>query len=225
MMVTRPLFKGVLHAFTALLYIIAIPYLAARIPNKLRWPIGTYLVSIISHLVISSCLHLTSWSPGMETLHLLTRRLDHIMIFLAIAATYYAAIVTVLNDISRFVIYFLSMGIILGIITRVWFTDAPQIIIALPYIMMGWALMLDTSVPSKLLDRLPVGSMIALFGGISYTIGALIYAMKYPNPYPMYIGFHELFHICSTIGTILFTIVIFNYAIPYYINTHNKEPI
>lgn len=122
------------------------------------------------------------------------------MIFVKIAATYYAAIATVFSDINSLVIYVLAIGTILGIVIRIFFTKAPKIVIGLPYIIIGWAILLDPYIMLEVMNRIPTGSVIALLAGISYTVGAFVYIAKYPRGWLPYVGYHELFHIFTIIG-------------------------
>lgn len=217
MITSRPLFKGVFHTIAAILYIFALPYLRAQIPIDLNYPLNIYLFTVIGHFMVSSIFHLIPWTPRMTALHLQVRRLDHVVIFMTIAATYYAAIATVMSDINHIVIYFLGLGTTLGIIIRIFFTNAPQVLIMLPYLLMGWSLILDPNLIISLFKRLPMGTFIGSLGGILCTIGAGIYTFQRPNPCPRYLGFHELFHIFATIGIMLLTVAIFRYSIPYYV--------
>jgi hemolysin III len=118
------------------------------------------------------------------------------------------------------VLYTLNIGTILGIFTRLVFTDAPQIVIGISYLLVGWAILLDPYILVILSDRIPTGTIMAIIGGLSYTLGGLIYTFKYPRLWPRIMGYHELFHIFTIIGTISFTICIFNHAVPYYISNY-----
>lgn len=210
----RPLFKGVFHLMTMISYMIVLPSLIEKIPQGLERPLKLYLFSIIGNFGASTLLHIIDWTPEYV---IYPQRLDHVMIFVKIAATYYVAICTIMHDINPIVIYIIIMGTILGILIRLLFTQAPNIIIALPYLLVAWSALLDPYILLEFLDRIPIGFMLAIIGGLSYTIGAYIYMIKYPNPWPKYMGYHEIFHIFTIIGAVLFTICIFDHAIPYHV--------
>jgi hemolysin III len=188
------------------------------IPSTLKFPLIFYLLAIIGNFGCSTLLHIINWSDEI-TPHL--RRLDHIMIFIKILATYCASISTVIPDINLLVKYVITVGTILGLFSRIYFTEAPKLIIAIPYFIVGWAILLDPYAISLIIQRIPVGALIALLGGIMYSIGGYIYSKQYRLPCHRYIGYHELFHIFSIVGTSLFAFCVFNYMIPYYnmINT------
>ena len=184
------------------------------IPSELGLPLTIYLLAIILNFGSSTLLHIIPWPDDIV---IYPRRLDHSIIFIKIAATYYAIIVTVLPNISKSVTNIINVGTLLGIITRLLFTDAPHAIIAISYLLVGWAIMLDPYMLILMRNRIPLGTILACIGGLSYTMGALIYTFKCPKLCPTFMGYHELFHIFTIIGTILFTICIFYHAIPYYL--------
>jgi hemolysin III len=77
-------------------------------------------------------------------------------------------------------------------------SNAPRVLSTAIYLLMGWVVI----IPFKsLIEAMPLSIIILLVsGGISYTIGAIIYALKKPNPFPPYMGFHEVFHIFVIMG-------------------------
>jgi hemolysin III len=221
-MSNRPLLKGYSHLISTFIYLFTFPYLISLIPTELKFPFTIYVLSIICNFGCSTLLHVIPWNKNSE---IYMRRLDHIMIFFNIDATYYAAISTIMYDINPLVIYILFIGTITGVITRLFFTDAPKIFISLPYFIIGWAIIFDPYTFLNIIERTPEGSMIAFMGGISYTLGALIYTMEYPKLWPKYMSYHELFHIFSIIGSTLMAVCLFKYGIPYYLKNFsiNKD--
>jgi hemolysin III len=71
---------------------------------------------------------------------------------------------------------------------------------------MGWVAIL--ALPAFLRALPPLGFILLLLGGVLYTIGAVIYARKWPDPFPRVLGFHEIFHIFVIAGSISFAVVI-----------------
>lgn len=209
----RPLLKGVFHLLATITYLTAFPYLKSLIPPGLELSFTIYTLSIIGNFACSTLLHIIHWSKDNEVY---LRRLDHVMIFIMIASTYYAAISTIMHDINSIVLYILWTGTLIGIATRLFFTDAPKIFISLPYFLIGWSLLFDPYIIFKLIERVPDGSLIALLGGLSYSLGAIIYTLEKPKLWPKYMSYHEVFHILSIIGSTLFAVCLFNHGIPYY---------
>lgn len=207
----RPLLKGVFHIIATLFYIKIFPYLLYNTPEELKICSILYLSSIIANFGTSSLFHFIPWS---DRYILYIRRLDHIMIFYNIAATYYIAICTMMKDVHVIVPFFLVISLITGLIIRILFTEAPPKIIAAPYLLMGWSILLDPLIIVKSIIKFPIGSFIACLAGVFYTTGGIIYLKQYPCPCPGYLGHHELFHICTIIGSLLFTLCFFGYIIP-----------
>lgn len=101
-----------------------------RVPISLKSVIMFYLLTILAHFGCGAFLHIINW-PKRRAIY--PRRLDHIVIFFKIIATYYVAIATVIPDINPLILQIVKIGTLLGIISRVLFTDAPTWFIALPY--------------------------------------------------------------------------------------------
>lgn len=216
----KPLLKGVIHAVGTLGYVFACPWLIQKIPSPLEIPIYFYLISVILNFGSSAIYHLIKWPKHLE---IYPKRIDHVMIFIKIGATYYASIITVIPDINPLVFKVLTIGILLGLLIRIFFTKAPKMIIALPYILVAWSGVLDLNLLIKLKERTPEGFPLVLIAGICYTIGAIFYMLKYPRPCPKWIGSHELFHIFTILGASLLTIFIFDFAIPFWLNQNGFE--
>jgi hemolysin III len=207
----KPLFRGILHLIASIVYIKLFPLLYAIIPSELKFPLTLYLLSVILNFSCSALFHTINWPKNIK---LYLRRLDHVIIFIKILSTYYALIKTIFININTLVICVVTSGSIIGILLRIFYTDAPKIIIGIPYVLIGWAILLDTEILIITMYNLPKVYILLFVGGLSYTIGALFYILKYPNLCPKYFGPHELMHLLSVIGTSLFTICIFLYGIP-----------
>lgn len=214
----RPLLKGIFHLLASIIYIILLPHLYELIPAELKLSLTIYLLVIIGNFGASALFHLIKWPKHI----IWPRRLDHIMIFIKIAISYYIIITTIFININILVIYLLIIGIMTGIILRIFHTKASKMMIAIPYIIMGWSIIFDIPVLINYIFIEPIGALILISGGLCYTIGAIVYMTKSPKLCPTYMGYHELLHVCSIIGTTLFTIFIFNYSIPHYLQYNNQ---
>lgn len=138
------------------------------------------------------------------------RKVDHSMIYVLIAGTYTPIVLTYLPQPNSmyFLIAIWAIAII-GIIVKLFWMNAPRLISTVVYLLMGWALVFDFSAFSAV----PIGCMgLIAAGGLSYSIGALIYIIKKPNWFSTF-GFHELFHIFVMIGTIFHFMAIFIFII------------
>ena len=137
------------------------------------------------------------------------RKLDHIAIFIMIAGTYTPICFLFLDGIWRWSILLLQWILVIsGVILKLLVLNTPRWVTITIYLVQGWVAIIPIYQLTKVM---PLGSILLLFaGGLSYTIGAIIYKLKKPNPLPEKFGFHEIFHIWILIGAIL-------HYIPMYI--------
>ena len=139
------------------------------------------------------------------------RKLDHIAIFFMIAGTYTPISYIYMDGWWRWgVIGAQWLLVILGLVFKLVYIHGPRWLTTVIYVVMGWILIIPLN---QLLVTMPLNSlMLLLGGGIAYTLGALIYALKKPNPLPGVFGFHEIFHLLVLLGAVLHYMVIY-YAI------------
>ena len=140
---------------------------------------------------------------------LLSRKLDHSMIFFLIAGSYTPICFKYLPDNKGIIfVCVLFVVAILGVIMKIFWLNAPRVLYTLIYLVMGWAILFDIDsfsyVPIDLLYYI-------LISGISYSIGAIIYVFKKPN-FKLF-GFHEIFHVFILTGTLIQLIVYTIYII------------
>jgi len=139
----------------------------------------------------SSVYHLLNISERINTL---LRRIDHMMIYVLIAGTYTPICVLGLTGawgVSMLITAWVMavLGIILSV---VWF-GAPRWLSTAIYLLMGWLVVLPFY---QLIHSLPIGGITWLvIGGLLYTIGAVIYGLKWPRINSRWFGFHEIFHL------------------------------
>jgi hemolysin III len=126
------------------------------------------------------------------------RRFDHANIFLLIAGTYTPLSLTALAPPkSGILLAVVWGGAALGIAFRVFWLSAPRWLYVPIYLALGWAAVLYAG---DLIAFDGVAMLLVLAGGIAYSLGAVFYALKRPNPVPGVFGFHELFHACTSVA-------------------------
>jgi hemolysin III len=104
------------------------------------------------------------------------------------------------------------VGAVAGITLRQVWLDAPKWAIALPYLVVGWSAL---AVLPELLHKMGgIGFTLILIGGLFYTAGAIVYALKKPDPSPRVFGYHEIFHACTVVGAVLHFVAIAAFALP-----------
>ncbi len=170
---------------------------------KLLVGVSLFGVSLIALYAASSVYH---FANGSERKLLILRKLDHAMIYVLIAGTYTPVLLQYMAGLKGWLfVAAIWTCALLGIIIKLCWFSAPRWLQTMLYIAMGWAILFDMSVLQSM-EGLAVFLLAA--GGISYTIGAVIYMFKRPNLASAF-GFHELFHIFVLLGSLFHFIMIF----------------
>ncbi len=124
---------------------------------------------------------------------LILRRLDHIMIFMVIAGSYTPVCLVPLRGAWGWSLFGIIWGIaIIGVTIKIFSMNVPRWISTMIYLGMGWMCVIAVY---PLVMALELKSLFWLaLGGLFYSVGAIVYALKRPNPFPGLIGFHEIWH-------------------------------
>jgi hemolysin III len=130
------------------------------------------------------------------------RRMDKLAIFFMIAGTFTPVCYFYLDGAYRWSMIAFQWGLVgVGLISQIYFPKAPRKLYAVIYLLMGWS---GLFVIKQVLANMPFAQGVLLFsGGIAYTVGGIIYAVKKPRMFPGIFSFHELFHIMVLIGGVL----------------------
>jgi hemolysin III len=161
--------------------------------------ISIYSVSILGLFGTSALYHRRTWkSPRSK---LVMRRLDHSMIFVFIAGTYTPfAMLAMPAGTARWVLAVAWGGALAGVVLKVAWPHAPPWVGVPIYIALGW---IAVFVLPDLLHNGGVAALVLLLvGGALYTVGAVFYATRWPNPWPRTFGFHEFFHAATALAAI-----------------------
>jgi hemolysin III len=207
----RPLLRGWMHAGAFVAVLIAGPLLVSDAPNaRVATVLGIYVASIAALFGVSASFHRVKWSPRARRI---MRRADHGTIFVGIAGTYTAVAGICLSGWTRVLVLALVWtGAVVGIVLRQVWLDAPKWAIALPYIVVGWSAL--AVIPQLVHTMGGEGFGLLLAGGVAYTAGAIVYALRKPDPFPTVFGYHEIFHACTVVGAILHFVAIAAFALP-----------
>ena len=127
------------------------------------------------------------------------RKMDRLAIFFMIAGSYTPICYFFLDDDWRLPMISVQWGLVaFGLLSQIFFPRAPRMIYAIIFLIMGWLVVLPIN---QLLDSMSTAQVSLLFiGGISFSCGALFYALKRPLLLPGIFSFHELFHVMVLIG-------------------------
>lgn len=128
------------------------------------------------------------------------RKIDHIMIFVFIAATYTPICLVTLGGGWGWSMFGSVWGVtVAGFVLKIFWLNAPRWLYTAIYLMMGWIIIIGIW---PLVQSLAFGGIMWLIaGGVFYSIGAVIYGLKKPDPWPGILGFHEIFHLFVLAGS------------------------
>lgn len=165
-------------------------------PGTERLTMVIYALCITAMLGVSATYHRRRWS---ESAHLLMNRLDHCMIFLAIAGSYTPLVAHYLSGWQRpAVLIVVWAGAAVGIGIQWLPRRVPRWFETLVYALVGWSVVIAGP---QLVSSIPnIDLWLVFLGGLAYTLGAVVYAFKRPDPWPETFGFHEVFHALTVLG-------------------------
>lgn len=193
----KPRLRGVLHliAFpTALIAGLALVALGQDLATRLACAVFVLTACLL--FGISATYHRGTW----RTEHtLMLRRFDHANIFLIIAGTYTPIAASLLSPRSAVTLLIICWtGALIGVGFRVFWTGAPRWLYVPAYVALGWVAIFYMP---QMLDGGGWGVVsLILAGGLAYTLGALVYGLKRPDPSPAWFGYHEIFHALTIAG-------------------------
>jgi len=207
----KPVLRGWSHVLATIAAIALAPIFIAFGPGGSDGTVvSVYAIAVVGVFGVSAAYHRFDWTPRV---HALIRRLDHSMIFVFIAATYTPVGFFALElGAAKLVLSVVWSGALLGVVGRVAWLNAPRWALIAPYPVVGWAALL---VIGDIWRGLGVaGSTLLFIGGGLYTLGALIYAVRRPDPWPRWFGYHELFHLLVVAAVAVHYVAIAFYALP-----------
>ncbi|MDO5025035.1 MAG: hemolysin III family protein [Trueperella sp.] len=193
----KPRLRGWIHSFTApvaflngLSMVILASDVGARAASAVFFVCGLLLFAG------SGIYHVGPWKPQVKSI---LRRIDHSNVFLLIAGTYTPLAVILLDGRSeKIVLTIVWVGALLGSLFHILWITAPRWLYVPLYIALGWVAI--WFLPEFWNNGSPVIVWLLIAGGIAYTVGAVFYGLRWPNPWPKWFGFHEFFHSGTVIG-------------------------
>jgi hemolysin III len=205
----KPRMRGWLHAYAfgvAVVCGIVLCSLAAARPG---WsPLVSclvYSVTVCALFGTSALYHRRVWS---ERGYKIMRRLDHSMIFVFIAGTYTPFSVLLLpHRLGMIILAVVWGGAVAGVTMKMVYPHGQRWLSAPLYLALGWVAI---AVLPDILHRGGVATLVLLAcGGAAYSVGAVFYALRRPNPWPTVFGHHEFFHACTLVAAICHHIAIY----------------
>ncbi len=194
---TKPLLRGYIHQASFFIALCACAVLLTQAQGaKEVLAIVVYSLSLVNLLGVSALYHRRKWtSKGYSTM----KRLDHSSIFLLISGTITPICLIALPEkTAQLLLIFTWLIAGVGIIQAIFWSKAPKWFRSIIYVSAGWIVIpfineLRMNLSSEVLQAIFVG-------GILYTLGAIIYALRRPNPIPNIFGYHEVFHLLVVIA-------------------------
>jgi hemolysin III len=188
----KPRLRGVSHQWAFFVSLITGAALVIAAPaGEATLACAIYALSVAALFGASALYHRIDWASVNARRWM--RRLDHSMIFLLIAGTYTPfALLALDGTIGTVILVAVWTGAVAGIVLKLCWIDAPKWFVALVYVLLGWV---AVAAFPDLIDELGITATAMVgAGGVLYTIGAVVYAAKRPDPVPTVFGYHEVFH-------------------------------
>jgi hemolysin III len=209
----RPLLRGYFHAAAAVASLggtIALGRLSASDGLK-QASLLIYGSTTVLLFTVSALFHTRGWAPHW---HRTIRRIDRASIFLAIAGTYTPIIFNIVPAPQRTGLLLIVWGLAgLGGAAVAPLLRVPRWLVVTLYLMLGWIAL--TLIPELAAARGLNAILLLGLGGLLYTAGAVVYALRWPRLWPRIFGFHEVFHLLVIAANAVFFVFMLQDVIPF----------
>ncbi|MQY28505.1 hypothetical protein NRB56_40890 [Nocardia sp. RB56] len=200
--VVRPLMRGWIHTYAVGFAAVAgavLVSVAATRSALAGWSTLVYAVTVCGVFGVSATYHRVTWRSDRTRMRM--KRADHSMIFLFIAGSYTPfALLGLPRRAGVTLLTVVWIGAAAGVALKLLWPTAPRWVGVPLYLLLGWAIV---PVAATLTHRVGVTPMVLLLvGGIAYSVGAILYAAKWPDPWPRVFGHHEFFHAATVLAAI-----------------------
>jgi len=188
-----PVLRGLFHlwAFVAAIAAGVVLVVLADGPREIvsSW---VYAAALAAMFGASALYHRFPWRSTAKRLW--ARRLDHSTIFVFIAGTYTPFALLLFAGVTQWLVLVLVWGgAALGLALELIWIDSPRWLSAIAYLAVGWVGVL--TIPQLFSGAGVAVAVLLLVGGGLYSVGAVVYATRWPDPFPRVLGFHEVFHL------------------------------
>jgi hemolysin III len=198
----KPRLRGVSHEIAAAAFAVAGVWLVrGAAEGRATVAAAVYALSLVTLFGVSALYHVPTWAPGPRAF---LRRCDHAAIFVLIAGTYTPVCLLAFDgDALLTAVWGVAA---LGIALELLWPAKPRWVLAGLCVAMGWALAAQWGAVSAGVG--PDNMKLLAYGGAAYTLGAVAYAAKRPDPFPRVFGYHEIFHALTIVAAVLHFIVV-----------------
>jgi hemolysin III len=186
----RPLLRGVLHEVAFVVVALVGVAFLAELDGRRLVGAAAFAASAAIMLGASALYHRRTWGPNAR---LWMRRADHAGIYLLIAGTYTpVGLLCLHGTVQKVVLAVVWGGAALAIATKLCWVAAPKWMSVFFGLTLGWV---GVAAMPQLAHTAGLAAVALLgAGGIAYTVGAIVYGLKRPDPFPRVFGYHEIFH-------------------------------
>ncbi|MCP2249794.1 PAQR family membrane homeostasis protein TrhA [Lentzea aerocolonigenes] len=205
----RPRLRGWLHLWSFITSVATgatlIALAASTVSARAALATSVYGLTVLGLFGVSALYHRVTWKSNRVRTWM--KRLDHSMIFVFIAGTYTPfALLAMDPGTGSTVLWVVWIGALAGVTLKLAWPHAPRWLGVPIYIALGWVAVF---VLPELLHHAGVAALVLLLvGGALYTVGAVFYATRWPNPWPQVFGYHEFFHAATVVAAICHYIAI-----------------
>ena len=201
----KPTWRGWIHAGTfPLTIVLGVVLIVSAHGFVAKISSAIFIAASLILFGTSALYHRGNWQPRTK---MLFKRFDHANIFIMIAGSYTPISVLCLAQPKQTILLSIIWGgAAIGVLFRVFFIRAPRWLYVPLYLILGWAALLYIV---DFFNANPVMMTLILVGGAFYTLGAIVYGLKRPNPFPGKFGFHEIFHTCTLLAFLSHWVAIF----------------
>lgn len=194
----KPRLRGVLHLAAFVVTLVAGAWLVSVSQPRFFASVVVYVAALALQLGTSALYHRPTWAPGPRQW---LRRCDHATIFVLIAGTATPIAMSLDPTHRRRLLAILWIGAAVGVVRAIVWITAPKWVVTLIAVMLGGTCFAFVPVFSAALDGTTVWLLIV--GGVVYILGAATYALKRPDPWPRWFGYHETFHALTIVAGVL----------------------
>lgn len=195
----KPLLRGVSHQIGFFCALLACAVLIYRVaPGAPTRAAVLFSFALLNLLGTSALYHRVDWSPAAR---MRMRRLDHAAIFVLIAGGYTPLFALVPSRAGGHgALYVIWIGALVGVVKSIAWPSAPKWVTALLCVGLGWTVAGQVYDRAGALDGLTIWLLVA--SGVTYSLGAVVYALKRPDPFPRVFGYHEVFHAIVIVASV-----------------------
>ncbi len=207
--VPKPRLRGWIHQYCTVVAVIAGTALVAvswaEASKRAGHSTLTYALAVVALFAVSAVYHRVDWKS--VTARSWMRRLDHSMIFVLIAGSYTPFARLAMPRPTGYVVMEIVWGAaVAGIALTLFWPSAPRWVGVPLYLLLGWVAVCFAN--TIVHDAGWVATILLAVGGVLYSIGAMCYGLRWPDPWPRTFGYHEVFHACTAVAAICHYIAI-----------------